>query len=68
MSGVCAHNASVNANLEREMEAVGVKVQCVKLDLVFDFYIVKNLNTLQIDAFIKMCNPSPIKLICFSCP
>lgn len=29
---------------KREMEAVGVKVPCVKLDLVYDFYIVQSLT------------------------
>lgn len=41
MNGARAHNESVYANLEREAEAVGVKVQCVKMDLVHVFYIVK---------------------------
>lgn len=44
MNGACAHNDSVYANLEREVEAVGVKVQCVKIDLVYDFYIVESLT------------------------
>lgn len=51
MNGACAHNAGVYANLERETEAVGVKVQCENLELVSDFFflLLKSLTVQGID-------------------